>query len=79
MSCNCKKKRELDELQKNDGNRGFFANIWLFILRTLFFILMLVISIVTIPILVLYIIYKVSFTNGGAVVLPKFLGKYLKD
>lgn len=79
MSCNCKRKREIEEKYGTNEDNGFWEKIWIFIIRIPFFIILTILSLAIIPIFVLYIIYKVSFTNGGEVVLPKFLGKYLKD
>ncbi len=78
MACNCKKKIELEDKYGVLEEETYLEKINRFFLRIFIFILLVVLAIIIMPIMFAIIIYKIAFGKNTTIVLPKFLGKYLK-
>lgn len=79
MGCNCKKVRKLEEKHGTKEEETIFRKIFRFFYKIFLFLLLIILSIFIVPILIITIIYQVAFHGQGKIVLPKFLGKYLKE
>jgi len=77
MSCNCKKKIVLEDKYGENVEENFLNKASRFLVKGLIFLIFCVLAIVIIPIMVFMAIYQLTF-GKGRIVLPKFLGKYMK-
>ena len=79
MACNCKKKIAIETKYGEPIEQTWFDKIYTIGLKTIGFLIMLVIAIILVPIVIVVAIYKMFFSKNKAIVLPDFLGKYLKE
>ena len=78
MACNCKKKRDIEAKYGEPIEETWLDKLYTIGLKIVGFIIMLLIVMVLVPIVIVVAIYKMFFSKNKAIVLPKFLGKYLK-
>lgn len=78
MACNCKKKRVLEDTYGTPEDENIFQKLNRYIWRVIMFLLLLVLSCILVPVLIFSIVYQMVFKKDIKIVLPKFLGKYMK-
>lgn len=78
MVCNCKKKAAIESKYGEPIEQTWFDKLYTIGLKIVGFIIMLLIAIVLVPIVLVVAIYKMFFSKNKAIVLPEFLGKYLR-
>lgn len=78
MACNCKKKRILDERYGKFENESFFKRLYRKMWGVIIFPIILGLACIIVPILIFSITYQMVFKKNIRIVLPKFLGKYMK-
>ena len=78
MACNCKKKMVLEDTYGTKEDETFLWKLNRYMWRVIMFVLLLAMSCILVPILVFSIIYQMVFKKEIRIVLPKYLGKFLK-
>lgn len=78
MACNCKKKMVLEEKYGTKEEESILSKVNRYIWKCIMFVLVIVLACIVVPVLIFVIIYKMIFKPEINIVLPKFLGKYLK-
>lgn len=78
MSCNCKKVRELESRYGENENEGVLMKMHRYAWRIIMFIVMLLLAVIVVPVMIFLVIYNLAFKNKMNIVLPNFLGKFLK-
>lgn len=78
MGCNCKKKIALEDEYGVKEEETLFGKTIRILMKTFTHLLLIVLTLVTVPVVTLMIIYTIVFKKNNRLVLPKFLGKYLK-
>lgn len=78
MACNCKKKIEIETKYGEPMEQTWFSKMYVLGTKVVVFLIVLSIVIVLVPILIVVSIYKMFFSKNKAIVLPKFLSKYLR-
>lgn len=78
MSCNCKKKIEIEEKYGEREITSLLSQAARKMAGALTIILFVAIAIVMTPIIIILIIYAVIFRKDNDVILPKFMRKYMK-
>lgn len=77
MSCNCKRKIELEKKYGIKEEENVLQKTIRFTLKLFFMVLAISFALVIIPIMVVVSLFKAFFGNNE-ITLPNFLGKYLK-
>ena len=78
MACSCKRKLEFESKYGVKETETLFAKYGRYLFRVFALFLLILIAIVVVPIMVVTVVYKIAFGKELKIVLPKFLGKYLK-
>ena len=78
MACNCKKKMVLEDRIGTKEEETLLWKLNRYMWRGIMFVITLLLACILVPILVFLIVYKMIFKNEINIVLPKFLGKFLK-
>jgi hypothetical protein len=78
MGCNCKKKMVLDEAYGVTRNENLLQKSYNYLWKLIMFPIILVLACIIVPILIFSIVYQMVFKKEIKIVLPKFLGKYMK-
>ncbi len=78
MSCNCKKTVELEEKYGDRVDESLLGKVLRFLWALMMFFVVVGLAVVIVPIMIVVIIYKIFFGDDTNIILPKFLGKYLK-
>lgn len=79
MSCNCKRKIELENKYGEDEEMSILGKIMQKISRFLAILIFLICTILVTPIIILMMCYSVIFRKNNDIVLPKFMRKYMKN
>lgn len=79
MACNCKKAKKFEEKYGDKEYENALAKVTRYGWRVIMFTILVVLAIVVTPIMIFVAIYKIAFGKNNTIVLPKFLGKYLKE
>lgn len=78
MGCNCKKKIVLDEAYGVARNENILQKSYNYLWKLIMFPIILILACIIVPILIFSIVYQMVFKKEIKIVLPKFLGKYMK-
>lgn len=78
MSCNCKKKMALEDNYGILEEESILGKINRYFWKTIIFLTFIGLSVIVIPILIFVAIYQICFKERPKIVLPEFLGKYMK-
>ena len=78
MGCNCKKKIALEDEYGVKEREGIIGKSVRFLLKIAMFLILVALSVIVVPIMIFVIIYKLTLGKSTRIILPKFLGKYLK-
>lgn len=78
MACNCKKKAAIESKYGEPIEQTWLDRLYTVGLKTVGFIIILLVAMVLVPIVLVVAIYKMFFSKNKAIVLPEFLGKYLR-
>jgi spore maturation protein SpmA len=78
MGCNCKKKMVLEDKYGVKEEESLASKAKRYFWKCAIFLVFIAASFILIPTLVLMAIYQISFKRNPKIVLPKFLGKYMK-
>ena len=78
MGCNCKKKMVLEDRYGTPEEENIFQTLIRYILKLVMFIIMLVLACILVPMLIFSMVYQMIFKKNIKIVLPNFLGKYMK-
>lgn len=78
MSCNCKRKIELEEKYGENEELSWVYQLKQKISRIFGIMLFIAMVVILTPIIICIIIYSVIFRKNNEVILPKFLRKYMK-
>ena len=79
MSCDCKKKMILEDKYGEKVDETVFDKTLRFCWSLMMFSIAILLAVVIVPVMVVIIIYKLAFKDDTNIILPNFLGKYLKD
>jgi len=79
MACNCKRKIDLEKKYGVRQTETILGKVRRFMLKILIFIFLMAMILVATPIMIVVVIYRIAFKGDTAIVLPKFLGKYIKE
>lgn len=78
MACNCKKKMVLEEKYGTKEEESLLWKLNRYIWRVIMFVIMIALAFIIVPVMIFLVIYKMVFKTEINIVLPKFLGKFLK-
>ena len=78
MACNCKKKRILENKYAEVSEKDWLGKVHELILKIIGFLFVFSITFVLAPIMISVAIFKMFFSKNKSIVLPNFLGKYMK-
>lgn len=78
MACNCKKKMVLEENYGTKEEENVLSKINKYFWKCVIFLVFIALSIIVIPTMIFVAIYQIVFAKEPKIVLPKFLGKYMK-
>ena len=78
MACNCKKKMVLEDAYGKVEHENLFQRAYRQMWRFIMFPIILALACIIVPILIFSIAYQMVFKKSIRIVLPKFLGKYMK-
>lgn len=78
MSCNCKRKIDIEEQFGEPMDENLFEKLSRFMKRITVFIIFLGLALILIPTIVIIAMYKLVFSKNPTISMPKFLGKYFK-
>lgn len=75
MSCNCKRKIELEEKYGTEEEETIIEKITRILFKIGLFLILLMSLVVIVPIFLIKIFYMIIFTNNRTVWIPNFLKK----
>lgn len=78
MGCNCKKKIVLEDTYGTKEEESMLGKANRYLWKVILFIVFVALACLLIPILVFVIIFQLCFKKEPKIVLPKFLGKYMR-
>lgn len=78
MACNCKKKMVLEDKHGIKEEETLLGKINRYIWKVVIFVLLIGMACVLIPVMLFLIVYQIVFKKEPKIVLPNFLGKYMK-
>ena len=78
MACNCKKKMVLEDNYGTKEEENVLSKVNRYFWKCIIFLTFMALSVAVIPIMVFVAIYQIVFAKEPKIVLPKFLGKYMK-
>lgn len=78
MACNCKKKMVLEDNYGTKEEENILSKINRYFWKCVIFFVFIALSIIVIPTMIFVAIYQIVFAKEPKIVLPKFLGKYMK-
>lgn len=78
MSCNCKKKIAIEEKHGILEGESILGKGLRYAWRGVIFLMLILIACIMIPILLLIIIFQLSFKKNPNIEVPRFLGKYMR-
>jgi hypothetical protein len=78
MACNCKRATEIEDKLGTREGESFFGKVFRWLMKTIIFVISVLMAIVVTPILICVVIYKLFFSKNRTIVLPKQLQKFLE-
>ena len=78
MACNCKKKMVLENEYGVKEEENIVSKVNRYFWKCIIFLVFVALAIIVIPVLIFMAIYQIVFKKDSKIVLPKFLGKYMK-
>lgn len=78
MACNCKRQMVLEDVYGTRENETLLWKLNRYMWRGIMFPILIILACILVPVLVFIIVYKMVFNTEINIVLPKFLGKFLK-
>lgn len=78
MSCNCKRKLELESKYGVEESETLYEKGMRFLFKVSLFLILVASLVVVIPILMVVVFYTFVFAKDKTIILPKFFGKYLR-
>ena len=78
MSCNCKRANKLQDEYGVKEEESWSEKAYRYGFKVFVAVLLLLMSVVAVPAFLLVIAYNIVFGKGKPIVLPNFLGKYMK-
>lgn len=79
MGCACKHKVELEDKYGVKENENILEKANRYLMRVVFFIIILALALVLIPVLVLVFVFQAAFMpNKLGIKLPSFMSKYMR-
>lgn len=79
MSCNCKRKLELEEKYGVEESETLYEKTMRFLFKVALFLVLMASLVVVIPIMMVIVFYTFVFAKDKTIILPKFFGKYLRQ
>ena len=78
MACNCKRKAEIEDKYGVKENETVLHKGFRYLMKFVMSLIVIGLAVVITPLMILYVIFVILFKKDKVMILPKWLGKYLK-
>lgn len=78
MACNCKRKAEIEDKYGVKEDEAILHKGFRYLMKFVMSLIVIGLAVVITPLMILYVIFVILFKKDKVMILPKWLGKYLK-
>ena len=78
MACNCKRKGEIEDKYGVKEEETILHKGFRYLMKLIMTVIVIGLAVVVTPLMIFYVIFTILFKKDKVMILPKWLGKYLK-